>query len=279
VGPRSTFYFENFEGGGAGWTHGGTLDEWQCDAPTGLGGDPPFARSGTKVYGTDLSGLGANPGRYEKYCNTYLESPPIDCSRRAGVVLRFWRWLTVEKSQNGVFDVARVQVNGTTVWENPSASNLLDPDWTFQEMDVSSLADGNPAVRVRFTLKSDGVNEFGGWNLDDVVLSGISTVTTTDGDAPVVPRVVALHPAVPNPCNPSATLRFEIATAGPAELAVYDARGHRVRTLVRQAFVPGAYRAVWDGNGEGGTPCASGVYFCRLVTPDAARSQKLVLVR
>jgi hypothetical protein len=279
VGPRTTLMNEGFETGGPGWTHGGTLDDWQCDSPRGLAEDPPSAHMGTKVYGTDLTGLGANLGRYENHCDTYLESPALDCSHCAGMKLTFWRWLAVQRAYSGIGDIARVSVNGVPIWVNDSLSNTVDPDWTFQEFDISALADGKPAVRLRFSLVSNGGGVAGGWNVDDVVFTGISTITTTETAERHLPPVVALHPAVPNPCNPSATLRFDLPARSFADLSIFDVQGKRVRTLVHGELEPGTYRPVWDGGDRAGLPAASGVYFSRLATPDGVQTRKLVLLR
>ncbi len=62
VGKRDTLFAESFESGAVGWTHGGTQDDWQIATPAGPGEDPAAAYSGTKIAGTDVTGLGANPG-------------------------------------------------------------------------------------------------------------------------------------------------------------------------------------------------------------------------
>jgi hypothetical protein len=134
-------------------------------------------------------------------------------------------------------------------------------------------------VRVRFTLVSNGGGVAGGWNVDDVVVSGISTITTTGTLEQHLPPVVALHPAVPNPCNPTATLHFDLPARALADLTVFDVRGKRVRTLVHCELDAGTYHPVWDGGDGAGRPVASGVYFYRLTTLDVVQTRKLVLLR
>ena len=45
-----------------------------------------------------------------------------------------------------------------------------DTLWSFQEYDVSELADGGANIRIRFSLESDGFLQSGGWTIDDVSL-------------------------------------------------------------------------------------------------------------
>ena len=94
------------------------------------------------------------------------------------------------------------------------------------------------------------------------------------------PRRTFLAPAEPNPFNPSTTLRFELASPGPAHLIVYDARGRRVRTLAAERFAqPGRYEARWDGLDDNGRSVASGVYHARLEVTGRVFTQRLTLIK
>lgn len=91
-----------------------------------------------------------------------------------------------------------------------------------------------------------------------------------------------LLPAVPNPFNPVTELRFELPAGGRAGLALFDARGRRVRTLVDETQMPaGSFLVRWDGRDERGMSVASGVYFARLRVDGqtAGEPQRLALVR
>jgi len=276
VAPSITIFSEDFESGAPGWTHGGPNDDWQIATPAGLADDPASAFAGTMAAGTDLTGLGANLGRYENNCNSWLESPPIDCSNASAVRLSFQRKLMVERSNGGAWDVARVQVNGTTVWENPSGANQIDPAWTPQDLDISALADGHAAVRVRYTLKSNGSTGFGGWNIDEFMLAG-QVLTTVAVDPGVGVARPALLANVPNP-GPATMLRFELPARGLVDLSIYDMQGRRVRTLWHGTREAGRHELRWDGRGSDGAASPTGVYFCRLTAGGVVQSRKLVLV-
>lgn len=175
VGVETQIYFNDFEGAtDEGWTHVqiSTQDDWQRGVPAGKVEDPGAAYSGLNNWGNDLGPSGFN-GAYQPNVNNYLQSPPIDCSGQTGVKLRFARWLAVEE---GIYDKATIEVNGTTVWSNPLNGNLIDTAWSLQEVDISSIADNNPAVEVRFRMVSDGGLEFGGWNIDDFEILTLEAV-------------------------------------------------------------------------------------------------------
>ncbi|MCX8228483.1 MAG: M28 family peptidase [Planctomycetota bacterium] len=177
IGTSTIIYANDFEGSGdEGWTHTqvATQDDWQRGVPYGLAGDPASAFSGTKIWGNDLGPSGWN-GEYASNVHNRLKSPDIDCTGHTGVHLRFRRWLTVEEGQ---YDQATIRVNGNLVWQNPTSGHTVDTSWVPVNLDISTDADNNAAVKVRFDLESDGGVEFGGWNLDDFELV---TLGTSDG--------------------------------------------------------------------------------------------------
>jgi len=83
----------------------------------------------------------------------------------------------------------------------------------------------------------------------------------------------------PNPFNPQTTVAFSLPTAGRAELAVYNLRGQRVRTLVSGHLAAGEHTAVWNGTDDAGRACAGGVYFCRLVSGGLQSVSKMLLLK
>lgn len=279
IAPRETLLAEGFESGASGWTHGGTKDDWQIGPPQGLTEDPATAYSGTRIAGTDLTGLGSIAGRYENLCDSWFESPAIDCSDATQVRLSFARKLAVERSNGGAWDYARILVNGNTVWESPSAADLNDPAWTPQSLDLSAFADGNASVRVRFTMHSDASITFGGWNLDDVLITALVPQANV-GVPPGAPgRGPVLFANVPNPGRPATTLRFELAQPERVTLAIYDVGGRLVRTLVDGQRGAGRHEVLWDGRTDRGESSKVGVYFTRLTTPASERSRRLILMR
>lgn len=160
-----------------GWILSG---EFERNVPQALGGsyenpDPPNAYSGTKVLGTDLSGLGLHPGDYESMLanHAYLAySPIINCKYYTNTRLRFYRWLNIEN-----WDMASVDISndsGATwqqIWIN--GSTIHETEWALQDIDISYYADKKQGVMIRFGLGStDGTNNCSGWNIDDLVLTG-----------------------------------------------------------------------------------------------------------
>jgi hypothetical protein len=92
-------------------------------------------------------------------------------------------------------------------------------------------------------------------------------------------RALRLHPNVPNPFNPGTTLAYELPERGPVRLAVYDAAGRRIATVVDAVQDPGRHEAVWNGRGPDGARLRSGVYFARLAFGGEVRVRKILLVQ
>ena len=77
----------------------------------------------------------------------------------------------------------------------------------------------------------------------------------------------------PNPAASTATLRFGVAEAGPATLAVYDALGREVARPV-DGHVEGTVEASFDAS-----TLPAGLYVARLTTPAGTETVRLTVVR
>ncbi|MEZ4386883.1 MAG: FlgD immunoglobulin-like domain containing protein [Candidatus Krumholzibacteriia bacterium] len=124
-------------------------------------------------------------------------------------------------------------------------------------------------------------------------IDNVWTLTVdTDGDgapdplgAVAVPEApasrLALRAPYPNPFNPSTTLSFDVPAGaeGPLTLAVFDARGRRVATLVDRPLPAGRHAVQWRGRDQAGRPVAAGTYFCRLEQAGRVSTRALTLVK
>jgi hypothetical protein len=109
--------------------------------------------------------------------------------------LRFNRWLSVQGSGS---DQARILVNGTQVYLNPTTS-INDGEWVAQDMDIGALADGNAAVTVEWSIQANGQSNRGGWNIDDVRIVWVEA-------PPVCAPIVNYCVGAPNSVGPGAVM-------------------------------------------------------------------------
>jgi hypothetical protein len=94
------------------------------------------------------------------------------------------------------------------------------------------------------------------------------------------PGTTALYPNVPNPFNPTTTLRFSVGEPGRIALRIYSVRGELVKTLKDEWVTPGGYQVSWDGRDQGGRPVASGAYFAMISNDRGFRDRiRMVLLK
>ncbi len=83
-----------------------------------------------------------------------------------------------------------------------------------------------------------------------------------------------LHPASPNPFNPTTTLGWSLAEAGRARLEIFDILGRRVALLQDGWQQAGDYSQTFDASG-----LASGNYFLSLQSASGRETRTLTLVK
>ncbi len=89
--------------------------------------------------------------------------------------------------------------------------------------------------------------------------------------------------AYPNPFNMATNIPFKLSQEGFVHVDIYNIRGQKVDTLVRQKFNPGEHKIGWNGLDSSGRTVPSGIYVYR-VTVDMdgqslAMSGKVLLMK
>ena len=62
-------------------------------------------------------------------------------------------------------------------------------------------------------------------------------------------------------------------------MTVFDLSGSIVNVLLRASQGPGSHAVTWDGKNRGGRAVARGLYFIKIVSPDADEIRKVLVVR
>ncbi|MBN2379609.1 hypothetical protein JXM67_07395, partial [candidate division WOR-3 bacterium] len=63
------------------------------------------------------------------------------------------------------------------------------------------------------------------------------------------------------------------------EMAIFDASGRRIKTLVSRKESPGHHAVTWDGENTKGASCSAGVYFIRMSTDKFSTNERIILLR
>jgi len=90
--------------------------------------------------------------------------------------------------------------------------------------------------------------------------------------------VTTLRGARPNPFVGRTAIDLSLAQEASVDLAVYDVRGARVRTLVSGRFPAGLHTVLWDGRDEIGRVSPQGIYFIRMTTGSRSFVKKALLM-
>ncbi len=111
---------------------------------------------------------------------------------------------------------------------------------------------------------------------DPVVVAAVTDVS----NAADAPRVFVLLQNYPNPFNPATMIAFDLpdgpggSNATDVRLTVGDILGREITVVYEGRLEAGSHRFMFDG-----AHLASGVYFCRLKTPDRFTVIRMNLVR
>jgi len=83
----------------------------------------------------------------------------------------------------------------------------------------------------------------------------------------------------PNPFNPGLNICFSLPEEIPVEVNIYNIKGQKVRTLVKEQYRSGEYELVWDGRNTSGKQTGSGVYFIRIKAGKENLYRKAVMIK
>jgi hypothetical protein len=137
---------------------------------------------------------------------------------------------------------------------------------------VSGTGDGTlgQATPVGAGASGDMILRGGFWAVSRGVSSGLEGM-------PGGSLIDVLFQSFPNPFTLSTTVEYAVSCEHWVDVAVFDVRGRRVRTLVAGNRSPGRYGVVWDGCDEIGEKVSPGIYFCRMEAGDHSEAKKMVI--
>ncbi|MBL8725619.1 MAG: hypothetical protein JNK49_16375 [Planctomycetes bacterium] len=262
-------FFDDFEGAATGWSHGAItgIDDWEIGTPLGRTGfgwaDPAAAASGSRCAGTDLSGNGAYPPSTE----SWLRSPPVDCSTANTVRLRCQVWLSCE----GPVDQLEVRCQGIPIWLSPQTPRR---DNTWQPLELTApMAVGQPAAQFEFRLRSNALIEFGGFQIDDVEVYTQNQAVALPAELRILPEQASQGTPMQIAVQTQGQQPFLLAIGdqpGPLPLAGLPAlqAGGNLLTLFTLTDLAGSY--TWAFQAPGGVPQSGYRWYSHVLTLNPA---------
>jgi hypothetical protein len=182
-------------------------------------------------------------------------------------------WQTVSEVNNYGFYVQRKRPADSAWTElarsfTPGSGTTTEPHaYTFVD---STVAGGEWQYRIR-QVDLAGTSHYS----ETITVSAVTAVNQTP-----VPDAFALRQNYPNPFNPTTMIAFDLPVASEGNaahdvrLSVTDVLGREVGVVFDGSLAPGSYRFPFDG-----ARLSSGMYFCRLKTPDRSAVIRMHLVR
>ena len=95
----------------------------------------------------------------------------------------------------------------------------------------------------------------------------------------MAPLLTQLNTNYPNPFRDKTNISYILEKEANISVEIYNLKGQKVKTLYCGMGKKGKHGISWDSTDNHGKKVASGVYFCRLITPDSIQSQKMLLLK
>jgi hypothetical protein len=160
--------------------------------------------------------------------------------------------------------------DGGSTWQpivTDLADSVLEYNWTVP-------AEATNSGQVKVTQDNDT-----GVDYSDASSSFTIDVSTGIKKSHNLPDEFVLHPAYPNPFNPTTTIRYELFESARVSLKIYNMVGEEIITLVNDTQPPGEKLVLWDAKNNLGQIVASGIYFYQLQVNGEVRTKKLIFMK
>jgi len=152
---------------------------------------------------------------------------------------------------------------------------LDDTTYSIDRADIS--IDPNLPTDIRWwVFASDGTDSL---RSTHIYRLWVAPLGVREWDPRLIPDALTLGPVYPNPFNDVVTIQFGLPAPTDVILTIHDPMGRAIRRLESGMMSAGNYRIFWDGMDDVGNRAPSGLYFCRLLTPQGLLMERVILLR
>jgi len=194
----------------------------------------------------------------------------------------------IEFDPDDLPDEVGIMVNGVCKGAAVVDSSLIEVNY-YPEFGK----EGDVELEIAFWYAGKGAKQATGWTLynrDKLIFEKAKLYQSQIGDYAYIsfktgagespfPVPTKLEHNYPNPFNPETKLVFTLSKQMPVEMSIYNIKGQKVKTLLRESLPKGRHSVVWDGRDSNRKPVASGIYFCRFHTPVKQETRKMMLTK
>jgi len=183
-------------------------------------------------------------------------------------ILGFGAWQdNIVKVPGAVTDFTNPDNNDAPVGIHYEGANWKTVFWTVDWLALSFYDPADTAGKEHWGLTDVG-------NLLVNVLNWFDPLVTIHDDKTPSPETFALNAIIPNPFNPTTTIRYQLPEQSLVEITAYNLLGQDVKQLVREQKPAGKYSIVWNAEN-----LPSGIYLIRMTAGDFHEVQKCLLLK
>jgi uncharacterized delta-60 repeat protein len=226
-----------------------------------------------------VTGNSAGTGTGDDYCTIkYNNSGVQQWTARyngSGASNDYCNWVAVDPTGNVyvtgiVGDGTGNPQNMVTIGYNPAGVQqwVQTYNGTGNEFDTGNALAVDNLGNVYVTGGSDNPNNTDFFTIKYSSTIGIQQVSSE------IPQKFSLEQNYPNPFNPYTKIKFSVPQNSYVKIAVYDASGKTVETIVNDNLSAGIYETTFDASRY-----SSGVYFYKLITDNYSETRKMVLIK
>ena len=112
-----------------------------------------------------------------------------------------------------------------------------------------------------------------------VTLPATGTALATETFENAVPNGFVLLQNFPNPFNPVTSISYQLTSASPVAITIYDLMGNVVSNLFSGIEGPGYKNINWDATNNNGDLVSSGMYFYKLQVGESFEIKRMMYLK
>ena len=112
-----------------------------------------------------------------------------------------------------------------------------------------------------------------------VTLPAAVSVLATEKLITLIPNDFVLLQNFPNPFNPITSIGYQLQSASPVAVTIYDLMGNVVNDLFSGTEVPGYKSINWDATNNNGDLVSSGMYFYKLQVGESFEIKRMMYLK
>ena len=164
----------------------------------------------------------------------------------------------------------------TSLQEDPEQWQLLTPQY------LLSCSFTEPASALEYDAGVQFCYAIAAMYLGDVHSDWTfsNTLDTVSNEDPnLVTAVTAISQISPNPFRESTQISYDLKEPTELKIDIYNQMGQHIRTLYQGYKSSATHSISWDGRDKNGRQVSTGLYFCRLSTPNARSVKKVLRIK